>query len=374
MNLLDFLTRRPDEASVVARHLALPDLAAFRKVSRGARGWAHRAMREKLGAGGVVPCGTNGLTLDLVTMRFAGNADAHDRGSLFWTGIQTVNAEGLVCRLLVRTRDRRYSLCWAVFADACKTQRLFAHTPVATGMRPLVLPRVQPDGRAGILVLSPCGSAHDFIAYDEVAQFVATGLPGSTLHEHDYVPQLHCCRPGSEWDHHVHTSGLYEAAAYVLPLQGVVFSAGQTTLSFVRYDRFRGFHGPVIALPFRHTIPHVPTACTYAYEHTTGTLYVVGGKLDTGRKSAAIYAFPLLGYLKQNTAGRQQFVRVATLRHARAWCHVQFADSGRVMLVWGGKGKMDRHPGALEVLYRHPVATKWAHMRTVVACPDNVVW
>lgn len=399
MSLLELLFARPDEASVVASHLTMVDLAALRGVSRAARGWAQGQMRQKLGADGLVRCGTNDLTLDLVTMRFRKGIDPHDRGTLLYTGVRTVNAHGQKCSLLVRPRDRRYALCWDTFADASRAQRLYAHSTPVRVLRPLVLPRTHPDGREGLLVLSPCGNAHDFIPFAKVARFVAGGLPPSELHEHDYAPELHRTDESANWDAHVRAAGLYESALYIPALGGVVYGL-QGTLCFKRYDRKGGFDGPVVALPFAHSLgnpPITPIACTYAYDAAVGTLLVVGGRLSSGRKASRVYSFPLRDYLKiagpagntlMTTWGARPvrtddarahspphlFVPVGTLQHPRAWCHAHLAHGGRVLVVWGGKGKHDRHPSALEVFYRSPTTDRWAPMWSPVACPDNVVW
>lgn len=397
--LVDFLTRRPDEASQVLKHLSLPELAALQPVSRRMRTWARSAMREKLGYGGLVACGTNHLTLDLVTMRFVQGVDAHDRGDVFYTGVGTLNRNKVKSRLLVRCRERRYSLCWDNYADESNAQHLWAHSTPPCVMRPLVLPRTERNGAEGILVVSPCGSMHDFVAYENLARFIAHGKPKSELRIEDYFPALHRTHLSPPWETHARVCGLYESAVHVPALRGVVYGL-QGVLCFVRYDPRRGFHGNVVALPLSHSlggVAAVPSACTYAYDHHGGILYVVGGKLPTGRKSGVIYAFPLRKYLgfvqcRPNSNTRMSgngvrpvwvddvrkqgfaylFRQVGSLRHARAWCHVRFAHKGEVMLVWGGKGKLDKHPSALELF--HLQDDEWRRMQTPLACPDNVAW
>lgn len=402
--LVSFLTRRPDEASQVLKYLSLPEVSALQGVCRPLRTWARSGMRSMLGGGGRVSCGTNNLTLDLVTMRFDGGLDAHDRGDVFYTGCRTRNRNGQLARVLVRSQARRYTLCWDVFADASRSQRLWAHTMLPSVMRPLVLPRVE-NARTGIMVVSPCGTGHDFVAYADLARLVTRGKPGSELRVYDFFPVLHRTRESRAWDSHARVCGLYESAAYAPSLNGVVYGL-QGVLCFIRYDCQIGFHGDVVALPLKHSLGDivlVPAASTYAYDPHGGVLYVVGGKLSTGRKSGAVYSFPLRRYLTEVAAARPNsntrmsaygvcpvwldsrsklkgpdfaylFRRVGTLRHPRAWCHVRFAHQGKVILVWGGKGKFDKHPSALELFLLQGKPPRWRQMQTPLACPDNVVW
>tara|TARA_B100001057_G_scaffold294394_1_gene294487 strand:- start:4593 stop:5795 length:1203 start_codon:yes stop_codon:yes gene_type:complete len=396
-NLVHFLRTRPDEASMIVKHLSLLDVANLQSVCRDLRPWSQGAMRQILGNQGQVVCGTDGLQLDLLSMRFTGGMGP-DRGVLFFTGLFTQNGAGETCRVLLRSCNSRYSLCWDTFNNASpRSQKLKAHTHAMHVIRPLMLPAEFPDRQTlglckGLLIVSPCGhDQHDFIPYDQMAEFIDSGQGGEYT-ELSLFNELYEVDKNTQWSQAVTPGCLYESAVYVQELQGVVYG-NYDMLCFKSYCPRKGFSGKVTALPLAHSVRRhlIPHATTLAYEPFSGTLYVVGGKLPSGRKSGAVYAFALREYLLCYPHGNTQvtstgifpirtvnkaqypghrflFHTVCNLRHERAWCAVRFAHQGKVMIVWGGQGKGNKHPSAVEIFYN------LVPFNIPLASPDNVIW
>lgn len=395
MNLLTFLLTRHDEASIVIKHLTILDVASLQPVCRGLRSWSRRATREMLGNNGIVACGTHGLTLDLLSMRLSGPTTP-DQGILFFTGLHTTNTVGKTCRVLLRCNNSRYSLRWDVFDNATpRSQRLLAHTHGAHVLRPLMLPATV--GLCdGLLIVSPCGSGdkHDFIPHAHMAEFIDTGNGNEEKHM-QLFDQLYETNKHPAWARHVTSGCLYESAAHVPELGGVLYT-NWDTMCFNGYCPKNGFIGKPVALPLAHSLRRclIPRASTLAYDAFSGTLYMVGGKLNNGRKSGVVYAFALREYLRcfanapdantqvtdagvfpVRTASKSihpghkfLFQPVCYLQHERSWCAVRFAHQGKVMIVWGGQGKGNKSPSAIEIFYKH------RPLNLPVASPDNVVW
>ena len=396
-NLVNFLRMRPDEASIVMEHLSLLEVASLQSVCRELRSWSQKAMRQILGNDGRVACGTDGLHLDLLTMRFSGDM-ADDRGILFFTGLYTKNGAGATCRVLLRSCNSKYSLCWDTFNNATpRSQKLKAHTHTLHVLRPLMLPAEFPDRKTlglckGLLIVSPCGQdQHDFIPYDKMADFIDRGHGGEYT-ELSLFNELYEVDKNPEWSQAVTPGCLYESATYIQELKGVVYG-NYDMLCFKSYCPKKGFYGNVTALPLAHSLRRhlIPQATTIAYEPFSGKLYLIGGKLPSGRKSGAVYTFALREYLLHYQDSNTQvtstgihpirtinralfpehpflFHKKCQLRHERAWCAVRFAHKGRVMIIWGGQGKGNKHPSAVEIFY------DLKPLNIPLASPDNVVW
>lgn len=416
--LLDFLESRADESRLVLDHLSLFDIARLGGVSRRFHAWSKRALRLCLGNKGIVPCGTAELELDLVSMKFRKGVDRtwdcvdDSTGCLFFSGLFTQNNVGKTCRVLVHTSTTcKFTLQWDCFPffkppqqnklkaqSKCCAVRQPTH-PVRDVLRPLVLPAELPGENGtqkGLLILNPSGhSEHDFIAHDRLLTYIEYGW-GNQYIQHCFMNVLYKVEENYAWDQRCSSRGLYQAAIYVPELQGIVYS-NFDVMCFKRYHPRQGFTGPVIALPFAHSIDkvHLPEVPTLAYEPFAGTLYVIGGILSNQRKSNSVYVFALRDYIEEfhrmhngNTVVKDDGVFPASsvqkviypghkflfqdsgisLRFERVWCAARFANQGKVLIIWGGKGKGNKHPSAVEIFYQ------MIPLSDPLSSPDNIIW